>query len=351
MYFGKSAVIPESIPEANTIAHVGKITLKSQYNPYYVSTFLNCKYGYYQLRRGGIKATRPEIKLVEFPDIVVPEFSENFYSVVEVAVRKANTLLELASSTMELSTELIMDSLAMLPNHAERVSKAVVSFSNSFRLTGRLDAEYYQPKYEDIIRGLNASTTISSLCEIYDENFIPDDNSEYKYIELSNVGANGDISDVQVVQGIDLPSRARRIVRKGQVIVSSIEGSLNSCALIDDDYDGALCSTGFYVIDSTKINSESLLVLFKSKPIQALLKQRCSGTILTAISKDEFLNLPLLIIDNEIQKEIAEKVQESFRLRNEAKQLLSNAVKAVEMAIETDEETAMLWLLEKGVDC
>ena len=56
VYFGKSAVIPESIPEANTIAHVGKITLKSQYNPYYVSTFLNCKYGYYQLRRRGIYA-------------------------------------------------------------------------------------------------------------------------------------------------------------------------------------------------------------------------------------------------------------------------------------------------------
>lgn len=71
VYFGKSAVIPESIPEANTIAHVGKITLKSQYNPYYVSTFLNCKYGYCQLRRRGIKATRPEIKLVEFPDIVL----------------------------------------------------------------------------------------------------------------------------------------------------------------------------------------------------------------------------------------------------------------------------------------
>lgn len=37
VYFGKSAVIPESIPEANTIAHVGKITLKPQYNPYCAS--------------------------------------------------------------------------------------------------------------------------------------------------------------------------------------------------------------------------------------------------------------------------------------------------------------------------
>ena len=52
-------------------------------NPYYVSTFLNCKYGYCQLRRRGIKATRPEIKLVEFPDIVIPEFSDRLYSAVE----------------------------------------------------------------------------------------------------------------------------------------------------------------------------------------------------------------------------------------------------------------------------
>ena len=137
-------------------------------------------------------------------------------------------------------------------------------------------------------------------------------------------------------------------MHKGQVIVSSIEGSLSSCALIDSEYDGALCSTGFYVIDSDKINSEALLVLFKSKPIQALLKQRCSGTILTAISKDEFLNMPLPTIDEVVQKEISDKVQESFRLRKEAKRLLDNAIKAVEMAIETDEEKALKWLIITG---
>ena len=41
------------------------------------------------------------------------------------------------------------------------------------------------------------------------------------------------------------------------------------------------------------------------------------------------------------QKEISVKVQESFRLRKEAKQLLDKAIKAVELAIETDEEAAL----------
>ncbi len=55
-------------------------------------------------------------------------------------------------------------------------------------------------------------------------------------------------------------------------IVSSIEGSLQSCAMITPEYDGALCSTGFYILASALINSETLLVLFKSEPIQALIR-------------------------------------------------------------------------------
>lgn len=164
---------------------------------------------------------------------------------------------------------------------------------------------------------------------------------------MANVGQSGDISDVDTQYGVDLPTRARRIVQTGHVIVSSVEGSLQSCALITDEYDGALCSTGFYVLDSNYINSETLLVLFKSEPIQALMKQRCSGTILTAISKDELLSMPLPMIDEGIQKEIAAKVQESFALRKQSKQLLEYAKQAVEMAIEQGEDTALEWLKDK----
>lgn len=163
-------------------------------------------------------------------------------------------------------------------------------------------------------------------------------------IELANVGDSGVICGAEWKSGRDLPTRARRLVNKGQVIVSSIEGSLSSCALITDEYDGALCSTGFYVVNSKKINSETLLVLFKSKPIQELLKQRCSGTILTAISKDDFITMPLPLIDANIQIGVAEKVQETFMLRRKSKLLLNMAVKAVEMAIETDENAAIQWL-------
>lgn len=221
---------------------------------------------------------------------------------------------------------------------------AIKTFSGSFAKTGRLDAEYYQPKYDKIENMLNGSEIIKNICTIYDKNYNPSDNKFYKYIELANIGTNGSISGVNIYQGIDLPSRARRKVKAGQVIISSIEGSLKSCSLITDEYDGALCSTGFYVLDSKYINSETLLALFQSEPIQALLKRRCSGTILTAYSKEELLSMPLPSISNKIQREIAEKVQKSFELRREAEQLINIAIKAVEIAIEKDESAAEAYI-------
>ena len=57
--------------------------------------------------------------------------------------------------------------------------------------------------------------------------------------------------------------------------------------------------------------------------------------------------MPLPLIDETIQNSVAEKVQESFALRRESTRLLGLAVKAVEMAIETDEQTAMNWVEEQ----
>ena len=113
-----------------------------------------------------------------------------------------------------------------------------------------------------------------------------------------------------VEQGEDLPTRARRKVAAGDVIVSSIEGSLESIALITEEYDNALCSTGFHVIQSEVLNSKVLLVLLKSIIGQLQLKKGCSGTIfLTAINKEEFSKIAVPAkIKEEKQAEIEQKV-------------------------------------------
>lgn len=315
-------------------------------NPYYLMVFLRCKYGFEQLFRQReltiqYQLTLPRVKAV---DVFVAD--DKLQKAVKRLCEKSRELQKESNESYQLAEQTLVE-IVKYPDFSTTSTHSIKSINESFVRSGRLDAEYYQPKYESIAQKLNTSETVLSLCKLHDKNFVPQGHDSYQYIELADVGQSGDISDVDIQYGSDLPTRARRIVKSGQIIVSSVEGSLQSCALITDESDGALCSTGFYVLDSDCINSETLLVLFKSEPIQALMKQRCSGTILTAISKDELLSMPLPMIDEDVQKAIAAKVQESVSLRRQSKQLLEYAKQAVEMAIEQGEDTALEWLKDK----
>ena len=359
VYFGKSAVIPESIPEANTIAHVGKITLKSQYNPYYVSTFLNCKYGYYQLRRRGIKATRPEIKLVEFPDIVIPEFSDRLYSAVEASVRKANTLLELASGTMELSAKLVMDSLAIGSSYAERISKALVSFKNSFQLTGRLDAEYYQPKYDGYLSALEQFETTKIPNEF---DVLKNSGTNYaegvsdvgviKTKQLTNTGVNTDGIESYFTHETCIENKSTFVVNNDVVFASMGVGSLGKVSLFSYDGDKPFVTDSTLRIYRAKetacVLPEVLCIFLQSTIGQELIYRYVVGsTGIINIYDDDIAKIPIPVLDAEIQKDIAAKVQESFALRRQSKQLLEYAKQAVEIAIEQREDVALAWLKDK----
>ena len=281
-----------------------------------------------------------------FNFIKIPKLGSDLQKIIDLTVKAHINSLK-SSSDCYNNAKKELEQIVALKNYKTNENTSRKNLSDSFLKTGRLDAEYYQPKYEHIEKELATNETVLSLCNLYDSSFNPETEKQYKYIELANVGKCGEVANVEILEGKELPSRARRIVKTGQVIISSVEGSLDSCALITEEYNDALCSTGFFVIDSDKINSETLLILFKSEAIQALLKQRCSGTILTAISKEELLNMPLPEIDDDVQKVIASKVQESFALRKKSKDLLECAKKAVEMAIEQGEETAIEWLKDK----
>lgn len=287
-----------------------------------------------------------------FDRVQLPLFSELFQQILDRQISLHKQSLSQARDVYVKTEELLLHEFGISNFSFTDKEISIKSLSSSFTESGRLDAEYYQPKYDGYEYQLKTTDTVNSLCRLNDNNYTPKEGVEYRYIELSNIGVYGNIADVETIVGEDLPSRARRQVKKGQVIVASVEGSLQSCALITDEYNDALCSTGFYVLDSDSINAETLLILFKSEPIQELLKQRCSGTILTAINKDELLTMPLPQVNNDIlQRQIAEKVQQSFALRRKSEQLLDNAKQAVEMAIEQGEAKAIAWLKEKEGEC
>ncbi|WP_201464296.1 restriction endonuclease subunit S domain-containing protein [Campylobacter coli] len=230
----------------------------------------------------------------------------------------------------------LLDSKTNIPTNSLNIS--IRTLKESFLKTGRLDSEYYQSKYEDIEKFIksypNGYDSFSNIINNKDTNFTPKNNENYSYIELANIGNNGNISEPISDLGKNLPTRARRIVSKGDVIISSIEGSLSSCALITQEFDKHLVSTGFFVLNSKLLNGETLLVMFKSQIFQEYLKKFPSGTILCAINKEELSKILIPKIDSTTQEKIAKYIQESFNLRKKSKQLLDNAKIKVEEQIQ-----------------
>lgn len=317
--------------------NIGVVRPSKRINPAYLNAYILSKYGHGLVLRGETGGTGQStltcsyLKGLDVPRLENEDEIGNLVLYSEEVFNQANEIYSSAESYL-------LECLGMQDFVANPDAYNVKSLKESFLESGRIDAEYYLPKYEDYIKAVSAYAggvaPLGKVCSIKDSNYTPEYGMKYRYIELANIGKSGDITDCMYENGEDLPTRARRIVTQGDVIVSSIEGSLGSCALVTDDYDNALCSTGFYVVRSSQINSETLLSLFKSEPIQQLLKKGCSGTILTGIGKQEFEQIPIPLIRPEVQAEIAQHVQRSFALRKEAYELLEKAKLTVEKIIE-----------------
>jgi len=319
--------------------------LRTNINPYYLTTFFNTKLGYKLLVRGKRGAIQEGLNLTDLKAIKIPLVSNYFQTQIEKIIKKSHQTLEQSKTLYKQSEEILLKELDLLDFEPTKEKIAIKSFSESFGESGRLDSEYYLPMYDEVINKIKSYKggyeTIDISCNLKHTNYKPQDKDYYQYVELSNIGTTGDITGCTYELGEDLPSRARRKIKENDVIISSIEGSLEKVAIVRKEYDNSLCSTGFYVINSQKINSETLLVLFKNKRMQQILKKSCSGTILTGMNKDEFLNIIIPLIDKTIQIQIEEKIKESFRLKEESKRLLELAKRAVEVAIEEGEDVAM----------
>ena len=306
-------------------------------NNYFLYIFLISKFGKKIIERRISGAVPLSIDKQSVKNITIPILSQSFQLQIEKIVKSAYEKQTQSKQFYKEAENLFLEELELSDFNIEDEIYNIINLSEA-KEANRIDAEYFQVKYEEIIKKIekykNGWDYVKNIINFRDKNFFPKENEKYKYLALSNISGQGYVQNYQEEFGKDLPTRARRKINTGDVIISSIEGSLSSCALIEKEFDNSICSTGFFVVNSEKINPETLLIIFKSKIIQELLIRGSKGTILTAISKDELNQIKIPLIKPRIQKQIAKKIQESHKLRKESKELLEEAKRKVEEEIE-----------------
>ena len=72
---------------------------------------------------------------------------------------------------------------------------------------------------------------------------------EYQYIDLSSVDRETNrITGTQTITADNAPSRAQQVVRANDILLGTTRPMLKRYCMIDDNYDGQICSTGFCVL-------------------------------------------------------------------------------------------------------
>lgn len=75
----------------------------------------------------------------------------------------------------------------------------------------------------------------------------------FKYIDVSSISRDSlTIIDYKEYLGKDAPSRARKMVKKDDIIFATVRPSLKRVAIIPDDFNDEICSTAFCVIKCVK---------------------------------------------------------------------------------------------------
>ena len=319
-----------------------------------LATFLRGKYGQAQITRFTRGAVQKGLILEDMDQLVVPVFGDGIVEAIRNAIQSAYQIQEKANNCYREAQRTLVNSVGSISVPAESVS--VRNISTSFYTTGRLDAEYYQPKYDALFTALstiktkklggahgivNIEKSIEPGSEVYVEDGIP-------FVRVSDV-SKFEISEPEVKLRNDILPNPEVLFPQKDTILLSKDGSVGIAYKTESTMtvitSGALLH--LTVRNKAEVLPDYLTLVLNSPIVQLQAERDSNGAIIQHWKPSEIENVISPVLDMDIQKEIATKVQESFALRKQSKQLLEYAKQAVEMAIEQGEDVAMEWLKDK----
>lgn len=314
--------------------------------PQYVSIVLCSKIGLLQINRNSTGNVQQWLNLDTIKDIKIPNATEEFQTKIEETVLRAHTLLDDSNKKYHEAEELLEKEIGIDMSAITSGGVSLKSFAESFGTSGRLDSEYYQPKYDEfkthVLHYPNGYTTPSSEFELI-KTKCDRTLKEYPYVEIGNVDIGTGAAEYSIVPTNELPTNAKIMTHKGDLLVSTVRPYRGAVSILNED--DLLVSAAFTVLRETgTYPAQTLQVLFRTSLYKDWLLKFNVGTSYPVIKDDDVINIPIPILSNKTHKEIKEKVKQSQELLNVAKKLIECAKQAVEMALETNEEKAISWL-------
>lgn len=338
---------------ATTLSEYGH----KNYLPEAIVAYLNCTYGEQLLWRQFQGNVQLHLGLEDGRKVPIPHFSMAFQKrikkVFDVAIQKKDeAIAAYGGAEIELTKAL---GLVDFSPTAEAVN--IKSFRDSFASTGRLDAEHYQPKYDQLQKALRefpgGVATVGVLAEEiangaevreYQEQGTP-------YLRVGDLKfLDIDASSVVKIDPASAESGLEKIgLRAGDVLLSR-SGSLAVSAVVEPTWESALISSHLIRlrIADARFDPYFLALFFMAMPGKMQIQMWSNGGVQPEISQPALRALVVPVLPLSIQHEIRSLILKARQLRSASTNLLAAAKRAVEIAIEQDEAAAMAYLAREA---
>ncbi len=347
--YGKSAVVTDEFVGANINQHSVKITVKNIV-PYFLSTFLNCKYGYSQSTRHVVGITRPALDYSAIRSFLFPDLDVGFQEAIASCCHQAEKSRENSKQRYIEAQTLLLAELGLADWQPKQQLTFVKNLSDTERAE-RIDADYFQPKYDEIVNAIRNYSdgwdTLENLAVL--KRCVEVGSKEYletgiPFVRVSNLSPF-EITQEKYISEELYAELTEHQPKQGEILLSK-DATPGIAHYLREVPEKMIPAGGILRLESKtdKIGNEYLTLVLNSILTQEQVNRDVGGSVILHWRPDQVAGTVIPILHQEKQVEIEQKVLESFNLRKRAKDFLEHAKRAVEIAIEQDEQVAIEWL-------
>lgn len=156
----------------------------------------------------------------------------------------------------------------------------------------------------------------------------------FTYIDISSVSSGtGKIDISQKIRGCDAPSRARRGISKGDILMSTVRPNLKAFSYIDFDTTGFVASTGFAVLTPKNANGKYLLYALLDDFVGNQLNDAMSKAMYPSVNKSDLEKLNIICPSSEEQEEAVAQIERELSFIKPSEEIISIFTKKIERKI------------------
>lgn len=353
------------MPTLNIPASVGmnlfmiRLKAKAKFKESFIWAFLSGKIGQTIILRK-VNGTVPlTIDKEAIRTIYIPEISLYLQEKIDAIIKLSEKMLKDSRVNYNNASQILTSLFFNSPqDYLDKKRSTVKFFASSFKLTGRLDAEYYQPKYEEMVNRISAQpharltdlVTIQKSIEPGSDAYTDDDGLPFlRVADYDKLGISTPQKRLNSIFSNEHFEKLEALKPKKGTILFSKDGSVGEAFCLREDADfitsGAILHLS--IRNKQKILPEYLTLALNSILVRTQAERDAGGSIILHWRVDEIKNVLIPLVDITTQQKISSLVQKSFSFKSESERLLEVAKRAVEIAIEQDEAAGLAYIQEQ----